>query len=275
MTPGYVCNGTPASDTQLITSYTKPVVSISTSAPEICPGETAIISTTSGVTSGSSSLTYQWFKGNELLNGNVLDELTVSSQRVYKVRITNGLSTCFGEASQTILVQSMTVDAGPDQSIYLGESVVLQGSSNGTYTYSWVPTKTLSDSTVLTPTAFPKENTSYTITATSNIGCKATDEVLVEVFIPIRIPNAFSPNNDGLNDVWVIDGMEKFPNSKVYIYNRWGNTVYTDKNGYKVPWDGSLNGAPIPTGTYYYVIDLKGSPDNTDNSVTGSLTVVK
>lgn len=273
MSPGYVCNGTPTSAIQLITIYAKPVAGLTILAPEICPGEATTLTATGGTVSGSSNIIYNWFKSNPIAgNGS---QLPVSEAGTYKVRITNGLPNCFSEASQTLIVQNVTVDAGPDLSMYRGESVVLQGTSNGSYTYSWSPSTALSDETVLRPTASPKENTYYTITATSNIGCKATDQVYVQVFIPVFVPNAFSPNNDGQNDVWVIDGLEKFPNSHVYIYNRWGSAVYTDKNGYQVPWDGRNHGTQLPTGTYYYVIDLKGSPDNTDRSVTGSLTIVK
>ena len=80
----------------------------------------------------------------------------------------------------------------------------------------------------------------------------------------INIPNAFTPDGDGINDVWVINGIEAYPDNQLTVYNRWGNVVYT-ADGYLNTWDGSSNsnlnigGGELPTGTYYYVIDTKDS----------------
>ena len=80
----------------------------------------------------------------------------------------------------------------------------------------------------------------------------------------IDIPNAFTPDGDGINDVWVINGIEAYPDNQLTVYNRWGNVVYT-ADGYLNTWNGSSNsnlnigGGELPTGTYYYVIDTKDS----------------
>ena len=105
--------------------------------------------------------------------------------------------------------------------------------------------------------------------------CENTAKMTIINTLPLKIPNAFSPNDDGKNDTWVIDGLGKYPNTKVKVYNRWGSSMYTDNYGYHVPWDGTHNGAPLATGTYYYVIELKGSPDGKDELATGSLTIVR
>jgi gliding motility-associated-like protein len=73
---------------------------------------------------------------------------------------------------------------------------------------------------------------------------------------PVIIPNTFTPNGDGINDVWNIEKIENYPNCTVNIFNRYGEKVYASV-GYSVPWDGTYKGSPLPTGTYYYVIDLK------------------
>ena len=108
-------------------------------------------------------------------------------------------------------------------------------------------------------------------------GYKCYNRASIKVIntLPLLIPNAFSPNGDGKNEVWVIDGLGKYPNTQVKVYNRWGNAMYTDSYGYRVPWDGTHNGALLATGTYYYIIDLKGSPDGTDGQRSGSLTIVR
>lgn len=105
--------------------------------------------------------------------------------------------------------------------------------------------------------------------------CSNEGNITVINTLPLLIPNAFSPNGDGKNERWEIDGLGKYPNTKVKVFNRWGNAMFTDNNGYRVPWDGTHHGAQLASGTYYYVIELEGSPDNTDNVRTGSLTIVR
>jgi large repetitive protein len=88
----------------------------------------------------------------------------------------------------------------------------------------------------------------------SVIGC---DTAWVRVTIlcdDIRIYNGFSPNGDGLNDFFTIEGLEKYPNNRLCIYNRWGTQVMETK-AYKNDWDGVWNNQRLPDGTYFYVFD--------------------
>ena len=77
----------------------------------------------------------------------------------------------------------------------------------------------------------------------------------------LHIPNAFSPNSDGINDYWVIRGIEGYPKNKVRIYNRWNNRVF-EKKGYDNDWDGTnqmqiyFGDGRLPEGTYFYILDL-------------------
>lgn len=70
----------------------------------------------------------------------------------------------------------------------------------------------------------------------------------------IKIYNGFSPNSDGINDNFVIEGIENYPNNSLKIYNRWGTEVLTVK-GYKNDWQGTWNGTNLPDGTYFYIFD--------------------
>ena len=70
------------------------------------------------------------------------------------------------------------------------------------------------------------------------------------------IPNTFTPNGDGINDTWQIQNIENYPNCTVYVFNRYGQKVLSSI-GYGVAWDGTYRGSPLPSGTYYYLIDTK------------------
>ena len=81
--------------------------------------------------------------------------------------------------------------------------------------------------------------------------------IFIECFVSnLVVFDGFSPNNDGINDSFRIDGIENFPGNTVRIFNRWGNRVFT-QDGYKNEWSGTWDGNNIlPDGTYFYIIDL-------------------
>ncbi|MDD2634998.1 MAG: gliding motility-associated C-terminal domain-containing protein, partial [Bacteroidales bacterium] len=85
----------------------------------------------------------------------------------------------------------------------------------------------------------------------------------------IKIPNAFTPNGDGINDTWIIENIDMFPNATIYIFNRWGQQLYNAK-GSDHAWDGTYNGKFVPTGPYMYVINLY----NGSKAYTGIVSVV-
>jgi gliding motility-associated-like protein len=77
----------------------------------------------------------------------------------------------------------------------------------------------------------------------------------------VFVPQGFSPNGDGINDAYSIEGIEKYPENYLRIYNRWGTLVFEEK-GYKNTWEGTSetgigsNGERLPTGTYFYILEL-------------------
>ena len=117
----------------------------------------------------------------------------------------------------------------------------------GTYAGSVVPSNASGGS-------FDPKN--YTITY------KAGDIIVTESLVgrAISIPNAFTPNGDGINDVWNIPALVDYPSCVVSIFTRYGGMIYQSR-GYAKPWDGAYNGGPLPMGTYYYIINLQnGQP---------------
>jgi len=85
------------------------------------------------------------------------------------------------------------------------------------------------------------------------------------------IPNAFSPNGDGFNDMWMIEGIELYPNVDMRIFDRWGSRVFYTPNAAGDPWDGTFDGRHLPIDSYHYVIDL----NNDEPAITGNVTIVR
>ncbi|HIE15806.1 MAG TPA: T9SS type B sorting domain-containing protein, partial [Bacteroidales bacterium] len=113
---------------------------------------------------------------------------------------------------------------------------------------------------------------SYVVTVTDMNNCLATDSIIVGVVQNscLHVYNTLTPNGDGKNDTWIIEGIEFYPNCEIKIFNQWGNMVY-QSTGYSQDWDGTNNGHPLPAATYYYIIDLR----NGDKPITGDLTIIR
>jgi gliding motility-associated-like protein len=146
---------------------------------------------------------------------------------------------------------------------------------------SWTPSLWLNKEDILYPTIAPENKEAeleYTVTVRNGevggIGCESNASVRVLNMLPLKTPNAFTPNGDGLNDTWKVEGLLKYAKVSLRVFNRWGAQVFQDLEGYKVPWDGTYNGSVLPAGTYYYLLELSGSPDNTDQTISGPLTIV-
>lgn len=217
----------------------------------ICAGESVVLST-----SGNASA-YSWSPASGLNDPSAASPVsTPATTTDYTVTATLGSCTRTEEVKVSI-IQSVSVDAGPTQVMNAGGSVTLQASASGATGYSWSPATGLSSATALNPTANPAATTVYTITASNNSGCVASDTVSV-IVIPncVAVRNAFSPNGDGNNDLWkVYDDYGCLENVSVQIFNRYGNKVFESRD-YRNNWDGKYNGKPVPDGTYYGVIQF-------------------
>jgi gliding motility-associated-like protein len=128
----------------------------------------------------------------------------------------------------------------------------------------------LSDSTILSPIARPTDDIFYTYFITTDKGCSAQDVVFVKVLKTPSVPNIFSPNGDGVHDTWIIPYLDTYPGCTVEVANRYGQVVFRSI-GYPTPWDGKVNGNPVPVGTYYYVID----PKNGRKRIAGYVDIIR
>jgi len=137
--------------------------------------------------------------------------------------------------------------------------------------WAWTPATGLSSTSVPVPTLTAGVTTTYLLTVTPPDGCPSRAIFVVVVHKRLHIPNAFSPNGDGINDPWIIQGIDSYPTAEVFIFNRWGQQLWYSK-GYGTPWNGFYNGKPLPMGTYYYLIKL--NKKGYEQPLSGPLTLI-
>jgi gliding motility-associated-like protein len=169
---------------------------------------------------------------------------------------------------------AVVVEAGPDLYIAVGSSAELSLSSSiSPSSIFWVPAESLSCADCPEPLASPQETTVYTVTIGDASGCLAIDTQIVYVFPPdLGLPNAFSPNGDGINDVFAVL-FTTFESFELSIYNRWGEQVFFTQDAAQ-GWDGTWRGKLQQVGVYLYTVrGLDG--DGRAYSKQGSLTLVR
>lgn len=189
----------------------------------------------------------------------------------YKAVTQNGNCPTDTSTSVELTIIPNPVSAGNDTTIFLGQSIQLNGTGNGTAL--WSPITGLDSITVFNPTATPTATITYLLTVTDNNSCISLDSVLITVDLlefEGLITNLFTPNGDGINDTWHINDIEKYPENEVFVYNIYGKLVYT-KKGYTNDWQGTYNGADLPDGTYYYVLRFE---DN-DKIAKGAVDILR
>ncbi len=164
---------------------------------------------------------------------------------------------CAGSQSRSFTVYSLpSIDLPSSVSVVWGGSVILKSETKDpdSERFNWSPPTGLDDPTLATPAATVQENTTYSLEVTSAQGCVNTASVMVLVKDLVFIPEVFSPNNDGINDVLEIKKNGDFTNLELYIYNRWGEVIFHEMDAVQHPWDGTYLGQKVGVGTYGYVV---------------------
>jgi gliding motility-associated-like protein len=250
-------------------------VSIDASATTICSG--AEVTFTATAVNGGSSPAYQW-----LINGadvgagkSVFTDNDLANGDMVSCMVTSSLS-CSAPAASQNQVQ-MTVNANPsvvlmpDTIIALGQSVTLQANIAGPVTsYEWTPAAGLDNPITAAPVATPENTTTYQVIVSTDANCTASGKVTVGVFKPLKMPEAFTPNGDGKNDLFRIPPSLAVQISSFAVFDRWGTRVFYTTNS-AGGWDGTLRGQPQPMGTYVWMIEyqdlLTGRPSQAQGTV--------
>jgi len=175
-----------------------------------------------------------------------------------------------------------TLDLGPDLYVNLGDSVRLEGLANFTIdSVVWTPTEFLNDITAPVTFSSPKVSIAYQLVAFDENGCSAENTVwvYVEQRSGIFIPNAFSPNGDGINDQFKIYGDDKVKSIRSFrVFDRYGSNVFMITNVAPddpiAGWDGSHRGQMVDLGVYIYFAEIEFFDGHVEK-VSGEVTVIR
>jgi gliding motility-associated-like protein len=240
------------SDTLLILSKPGPTVAI-TGTSNVCPGASATLIATG---SGSAGYSYLWVGPgtNSLAATATATTAPVFGADIYNVYITDLASSCTGSGVTGVSV----FPPGPENIIASKLLVCLGDSSrlsmSGALSFSWSTGST--DSVLYVK---PVTGTDYTLYYKDLNGCPYTRmaRVGIDLNCEIKIYNTVTKNGDNLNDIWTIDNINRYPDNKVTIFNRWGTKVFETRGYDNINkfWPAKEFDSAAPS-TYYYVIDL-------------------
>jgi gliding motility-associated-like protein len=244
--------GCSAKDSITISINPSPVAVTSFSEVTICEGKTVQLQSSGGTT-------YAW-KPLTGLSSAIIPDPNASPKDtiVYQVIISNQFA-CHDTATIKVnVIERPVANAGPDRQILKGNSVQLLANAVGqNLTYTWTPAVFINSTTILQPVVSPPRDTTYILSVKSGDGCGIdTDTVKIFVYKDVYVPNAFTPNGDGLNDTWNIPALSVYPDFELSVFNRYGQLVFQNRKVNR-PWDGKFKGVRLPVGAYVYMIDLK------------------
>lgn len=162
--------------------------------------------------------------------------------------------------------------AGPDMYVLDdGQKTIASTATGNSLTYAWSPATYLNFTDILQPIVVkPQDDIVYTLSVTGRGNCTSTDDIAITVLKLPKPPNTFTPNGDGINDLWDIKYLDQYPGCILEVYSPQGQLLFRSE-GYAKPWDGTYKGNPLPTGTYYFVID----PKSGRKRIAGYVTIFK
>lgn len=209
--------------------------------------------------------------GQATFTTDILEETTTFELVSILLLNTDCEQTLTGDVTVTVVpLPQPTITATPDTIIRDDNSVLEVTGGN---TCVWSPIES-SDSVV---TVSPEEDTEYTVVVTDNFGCEAEVSIVVYVLpraVTIAMPDAFTPNGDGLNDVFELFNKADFDDITMRVYNRWGEMVHEGR-GQNHGWDGNYKGKAQDQDIYIYYIEASSSVTGQSYKITSSFSLLR
>ena len=273
LTSAFGCPSASVGEVVLVDPGAPPIPAATSNAP-ICEGATLILT----ATDDESGVMFAWAGPAGFTSTQqtvVIYNTTTSASGTYTVTAYN--SSCDRAGTIDIAINPLPVltNITPSQTVVFGTAVQLYA-SGATY-YTWSPNDgSLSNANINTPIARPISTTTYIVTGMNQWGCIDTAAVTITVNYTdsVMIPTAFTPNGDGLNDIFRISNIKDSRLVSFTVYNRWGEEVYNNQWNIKQGWDGNYKGQSAEMGVYYYLIMVaKANGENV--TYKGEMTLIR
>jgi gliding motility-associated-like protein len=235
-----------------------PKLSVQADKMLICPGEPVDIRATTE--NAGMTPTFRWYLNNSLIEGRQPDirikEIKNGDMVYCTIEPASGCSGPVKSNEISIGTYSLPkINLSPaDTTIQWGSSVQLRTGIAGNFeSFHWEPKIAIDNPTSLTPIVKPDSSTTYTFFVATGEGCSITQPIRVYVTKGFYMPNAFSPNMDGVNDIFLIPERALDHLDNFIIFDRWGSNIFQSNNT-AIGWDGTNNGKMVVPGTYIYVV---------------------
>ena len=260
LTVGYVgmtaCQST-ATLVVNVTNAVKPVITADKNP--VCPGDTVKLN----VQTGTYTSVDWWYSVDKIARGTGESISTTDLGKYFVTTMDN--NNCVGQSDTLVILSNevpLVIATPSDTTIAPGSEVQLlvEGTADS---YIWAPATDLNDSSIVNPLASPTSSITYIVTGTLNLtGCTASDTVRIKVDVGEGVPmslipaKVITPNSDGTNDFWTIEGIENYPGATIMIMDRRGMLLrefvdYDNLNGF----DGTdSSGNLLPPGAYYFIV---------------------
>jgi len=251
-----------------------PTVSVIPNSTSICLNE--VLTLVANTTNCPNNSAFSWYINNVLVA--VTNDSLFSTSALMDGDIIRVETSCYSLCAEIVAsstpafsIYSFLIDAGNDQATDPNVATTINGTTSAPV-YSWSPSYLFSDPNSLNTIVTTDQTVTLTLTATEN-GCTLTDYLILSVESLLSVPNTFSPNGDGINETWVIKGLESYPDNTLKIFTRWGQEIYfaSGYNSVKA-WDGNKKSGKASEGVYFYILDLN---DGISEIVKGTITLIR
>ncbi|GAB4092733.1 hypothetical protein GCM10028786_16600 [Flaviaesturariibacter terrae] len=269
--------GCPGYDTVVITVHGPIHMSVSPD-DSICVGDAVQLLAT-----GAAS--YVWRPDQYLDNDSIPNPMATPPVTTrYQVVGYDGWN-CYNDTAYVLVAVGNypTVNLGPDLQLATGtlRPLVTTITNGPIRDWTWSPTADLSCGNCPLPTATIRNNVVYTVRVTTFYGCSATDSLVIRAFCKdaqVFLPNAFSPDGDGVNDVFMVQGSGILRVKTFRVFNRWGELVFEKNevppNDPRFGWDGRVIGHPAAPDVYVYTVEVL-CENGTPYTYKGNVTILK
>lgn len=232
----------------------------------------------------NGAVRYQWLPATGLSRADIADPMASPAATTQYRVVGYGNDACFTDTADVLLTvhPSPELDPGPARVVPAGTEMQLNvnGSPDIT-TWQWYPDRWLSCADCPDPMAAPRENVTYNITATNQFGCTSIALLPIKLICEgsnVFIPNSFSPNGDGQNDIFYVRGRGIKTIKSFKIFNRWGQLVFERINcnadDASCAWDGKFNGLLLNPDVYVYMAEMT-CDNNEPMLMKGNITLLR